>query len=103
MLYEGTNDVPETIDCSEVVKTGGRVKGGLIAKRELENGEEIRVSIRSSLYPSVELFTIRNVDPGDYRLVLVVIPRRKEAQPGTETGLTGESYPAGMQGASPPY
>jgi len=79
MLYEGTHDVPEKIDCSEVVKLGGRVKGGLIARRELENGEEIRVSIRSSLYPSVELFTIRNVNPGDYRLVLVVIPRGKDS------------------------
>lgn len=77
MLYEGTNEVPEKIDCSEVVKLGGRVKGGIIARRELENGEEIRVSIRSSLYPSVELFTIRNVTPGDYRLVLVVMPRGK--------------------------
>jgi len=77
MIYEGLHDVPEHIDCSEVVKSGGRVKGGLIARNELEDGEEIRVSIRSSKYPSVEVFTIRNVSPGDYRLVLAVIPRKR--------------------------
>jgi len=78
IIYEGTHEVPEHIHCQEVVRTGGRVKGGIIARCELEDGEEIRVSIRSSRYPSVELFTIRNVEPGDYRLVLAMIPRNRE-------------------------
>jgi hypothetical protein len=78
MIYEGLHNVPEHIDCAEVVCSGGRVKGGIIARNELEDGEEIRVSIRSSKYPSVEVFTIRNVTPGDYRLVLAVIPRSRE-------------------------
>ena len=57
---------------------GGRVKAGIVAKRELEGDEEIRVSIRSSKYPSIEVFTLRNIEPADYRLVLVAIPREKE-------------------------
>ncbi len=75
MIYEGLHETPQHIDCSEVVRVGGRVKAGIVAKNELEDGEEIRVSIRSSKYPSVEIFTIRNIKPGNYRLVLAVIPR----------------------------
>ncbi len=77
MLYEGNHEHPEQINCSEVIRMGGRVKAGIIAKTELESDEEIRVSIRSSRYPSVELFTLRNVEPADYRLVLIAIPRKK--------------------------
>jgi hypothetical protein len=78
MHYEGMHEVPEHIDCTEIIKMGGRIKAGLIEGRELENGEEIRVSIRSSLYPSVEIFTIRNVNPANYKLVLIAIPREKK-------------------------
>ena len=78
MLYEGNHEHPRHIDCSDVIRMGGRVKAGIIAKRELEGDEEIRVSIRSSKYPSIEVFTLRNIEPADYRLVLVAIPREKE-------------------------
>ena len=78
MLYEGNHEHPRHIDCSDVIRMGGRVKAGIVAKRELEGDEEIRVSIRSSKHPSVEVFTLRNVEPSDYRLVLVAIPREKE-------------------------
>jgi hypothetical protein len=95
MIYEGSHECPEVIDCSEVVSKGGRVKGGIIHQKELvmdyyrygkshshdEKGKhgihddiEIRVSVRSSKLPSIELFTLRNVRPADYRLVLVAIP-----------------------------
>ena len=79
MLHEGNHEHPRWIDCSDVIRQGGRVKAGIVAKRELEGDEEIRVSLRSSKYPSVEVFTLRNVEPADYRLVLVAIPREKEA------------------------
>jgi hypothetical protein len=105
MIYEGAHDCPEIIDCSEVVKHGGRVKGGIIHEKELlmdyyhygkspsaphsEHGKhgtpsdiEIRVSIRSSKLPSIELFTLRNVKPADYRLVLVAIPRDSDPSTG---------------------
>ena len=75
MLYEGNHHVPEHIDCSEIIQIGGRVKGGIVAECELQENEEIRVSIRSSKYPSVEVLTLRNVRPGDYQIVLVAIPR----------------------------
>jgi hypothetical protein len=102
MIYEGSHECPEFIDCSEVVKHGGRVKAGIIHEKELhmdyyryEKGPsasrsahskddvpddiEIRVSIRSSKLPSIELFTLRNVRPADYRLVLVAVPREKDS------------------------
>jgi hypothetical protein len=97
MIYEGNHDYPEVIDCSDVIRMGGRVKAGTIDERELlmdyyhygkgtsaltdeqkskaKGDVEIRVSIRSSKFPSVELFTLRNIKPADYRLVLVAIPR----------------------------
>ena len=94
MLSEGIHEHPEYIDCSEVVRTGGRVKAGIIEKRELRNeydrglfrrnevqintaprDTEVRVSLRSSRSPSVELFTIHDLEPDDYLLVLVAIPR----------------------------
>jgi hypothetical protein len=98
MLHEGSHEHPEVINCSEVIRRGGRVKAGLIEKRELQadyergilnlNDEqvnhihwdaEIRVSLRSSRFPSIELFTLRNVKPADYQLVLVAIPREKDS------------------------
>lgn len=75
MLYEGIHDCPEHIDCSAIVKSGGRVKAGVVSKTELEGDEEIRVSIRSTMYPSVEVFTLRNIKPADYQVILVTIPR----------------------------
>ncbi len=78
MLYEGNHEHPEQIDCSEIIQMGGRVKAGIVEKRELEGDVEIRVSLRSSkILSSVELFTLRNVVPADYRLVLVVMPRNR--------------------------
>ena len=100
MIYEGSHECPEVIDCSEVVSKGGRVKGGIIHQKELvmdyyrygksysqdEKGKqgvpediEIRVSVRSSKLPSIELFTLRNVRPADYRLVLVAIPEDRNS------------------------
>jgi len=100
MIYEGSHECPEVIDCSEVVSKGGRVKGGIIHQKELvmdyyrygrghlqpEKGKhslpediEIRVSVRSSKLPSIELFTMRNVRPSDYRLVLVAIPEDRNS------------------------
>jgi len=62
---------------SEVIQMGGRVQAGIISKAELERDEEIRVSIRSTRYPSIEVFTLRNVEPADYHLILIAIPRKK--------------------------
>ena len=101
MIYEGNHECPEIIDCADIVQMGGRVKGGAIEEQELRpdfyrysretsagegqitNEElEIRVSIRSSKLPSIELFTLRNVKPASYRLVLVAIPRENEKSTG---------------------
>ncbi len=76
MLGEGIHEYPQEIDCSEVIRMGGRVKAGIISKSELEADEEIRVSLRSTRLPSIEVFTLRNVKPADYRIILVAIPRR---------------------------
>ncbi len=65
---------------AEVVKMGGGVKKGIIEARELANGEEIRVSMRSAHYlGSIELFTLRHLRPGDYHLMLVAVPREKNS------------------------
>ena len=98
MLFDGIHEHPEHIDCSEVIRAGGRVKAGIIEKREIQNqyergifrlnetqvnntqiDTEIRVSLRSTRFPSVELFTIRELEPNDYLLVLVAIPRNKDS------------------------
>ena len=61
---------------SEVIKLGGGVKKGVISKRELEEAQEIRVSIRPPYFlGSVEMFTLRNLEPEDYHLMLVAVPR----------------------------
>lgn len=100
MIYEGNHDCPEVLNCSEVMRMGGRVKAGIIDERELlidyyrysrgistltdeqksnaKGDVEIRVSLRSSKLPSIELFTLRNVKPADYQLILVAIPRGKD-------------------------
>jgi hypothetical protein len=65
---------------SEVVRMGGGAKRGVIAKRELEDAQEIRVSIRPPTFlGSIEMFTLRNLEPGDYHLMLVAIPRKRDS------------------------
>ena len=97
MPYEGNHQYPEQIDCAEVIRIGGRVKAGTIERRELlvdydkgilslsdeqiknaRRDTEIRVSLRSSRFPSIELFTLRDIEPADYHLILVAIPRNKD-------------------------
>ena len=74
------------IDCSEVIRNGGKVKRGTVEKWELEGDVEIRVSLRSTkVLGSTELFTIRNAEPGDYHVILVAIPRTKSGV-SPETG-----------------
>jgi hypothetical protein len=58
---------------------GGAPTTPHIEARELANGEEIRVSMRSAQYlGSIELFTLRHLKPDDYHLILLAIPRKKE-------------------------
>jgi hypothetical protein len=62
---------------TQVTSMGGSVKRGVVTKRELEEAQEIRVSIRPPRHiGSTELFTLRNIAPGDYHLLLIAIPRR---------------------------
>lgn len=62
---------------TQVAQMDGSVKRGIITKRELEEAREIRVSIRPPRHiGSTELFTLRNIPPGDYHLLLIAIPRR---------------------------
>jgi len=62
---------------AEAIRVGGGAKRGIISKRELEEAEEIRVSIRPPMFlGSTELFTLRNLETGDYHLILVAIPRK---------------------------
>jgi hypothetical protein len=64
---------------SHVTKMGGGVKRGVISKRELELAQEIRVSIRPTNHiGSTELFTLRKLDPEEYHLMLVAVPRKKK-------------------------
>ncbi|MBN1381860.1 MAG: hypothetical protein JXA41_09315 [Deltaproteobacteria bacterium] len=61
----------------EVIRMGGGVKKGSIAKWELEAAQEIRVSIRPPRQlSSTELFTLRKLEPGEYRLMLIAVPRK---------------------------
>lgn len=62
---------------TQVARMGGSVKRGVVTKRELEEAQEIRVSIRPPRHiGSTELFTLRNIAPGDYHLLLIAIPRQ---------------------------
>ena len=72
---------------AEVIRLGGGAKRGIIEARELVNGEEIRVSMRSAHYlGSIELFTLRHLKPDDYHLVLLAIPRKPEGDvPGKKS------------------
>jgi hypothetical protein len=61
-----------------IARAGGRFHRGMVAERELGGDVDIRVSMRSAQYlGSVELFTLRKLEPGDYHLYLVAIPRGK--------------------------
>lgn len=63
----------------EVNRLGGGAKRGLISKKELEEAQEIRVSIRPPHFlGSIEMFTLRNLAPDDYHLMLVAIPRNQK-------------------------
>ncbi len=63
----------------EVVRLGGGAKRGVISKKEMEDAQEIRVSIRPPHFlGSIEMFTLRNLAPADYHLMLVAIPRNQE-------------------------
>ena len=64
---------------TDVIQMGGGAKRGVICKRELEEAEEIRVSIRPPKFlGSIEMFTLRNLEPGDYHLMLIAIPRNED-------------------------
>jgi hypothetical protein len=64
---------------TEVIKLGGGAKRGVISKQEMEDAQEIRVSIRPpNFLGSIEMFTLRNLVPADYHLMLVAIPRNRE-------------------------
>jgi hypothetical protein len=61
----------------QVVQMGGAVKRGVISKSEMEDAMEIRVSIRLHRHiGSTELFTLRDIKPDDYHLLLIAIPRK---------------------------
>lgn len=79
----GKGDGPDLFNMIEsaVTKLGGGIKKGVISKKELEEAQEIRVSIRPPYFlGSIEMFTLRNLQPGDYHLMLVAVPRNKEIQ-----------------------
>jgi len=62
---------------AQVAQMGGGVKRGVISKDEMEDAMEIRVSIRLHRHiGSTELFTLRNISPNDYHLMLIAIPRQ---------------------------
>lgn len=64
---------------SDVIQMGGGAKRGVICKRELEEAEEIRVSIRPPKFlGSIEMFTLRNLVPADYHLMLIAVPRNED-------------------------
>jgi len=62
---------------SQVARLGGGAKRGVVTRQEMEEAREIRVSIRlPSRIGSTELFTLRNMPPENYHLMLIAIPRR---------------------------
>jgi hypothetical protein len=62
-------------------RMGGGAKRGTITPRELERAQEIRVSIRPpTSIGSTELFTLRNLEPGAYHLILLAIPRNDDCE-----------------------
>ena len=63
----------------DAVRMGGGAKRGVITRSELEEAEEIRVSIRPPRFlGSTELFTLRNLEPADYHLILIAVPRNTD-------------------------
>ena len=78
MAKTSSDDMFEKIEL-EVSELGGGAKRGVISKRELEEAQEIRVSIRPpNFLGSIEMFTLRNLEPGDYHLMLVAVPRNRD-------------------------
>jgi hypothetical protein len=72
---------------TEILKLGGGAKRGLISRQELEDAREIRVSIRPPYFlGSIEMFTLRNLVPADYHLMLVAIPRNQRMQKKQNSG-----------------
>jgi hypothetical protein len=66
---------------ADAIQMGGGVKKGVISRKELEDAEEIRVSIRPPTFlGSIELFTLRNLKPGDYHVMLVAVPRDRHKE-----------------------
>ena len=64
---------------TQVAQMGGGVKKGVITKKELEAAQEIRVTIRPTNHiGSTELFTLRKLEPEEYHLMLVAVPRKKK-------------------------
>ena len=62
---------------AEAIRIGGGAKRGVISKKELEEAREIRVSVRLPLViGSTELFTLRHLEPADYHLILLAVPRQ---------------------------
>lgn len=63
---------------TEVIRLGGGAKRGVISKKEMEDAQEIRVSIRPPHFlGSIEMLTLRNLEPADYHLMLLAIPRNQ--------------------------
>jgi len=71
---------------TEVATLGGGAKRGLISKKEMEDAREIRVSIRPpNFLGSIEMFTLRNLAPADYHLMLLAVPRNQGRMTGDTT------------------
>ena len=65
----------------EAVRLGGGAKRGVISKKEMEEAQEIRVSIRPPTFlGSIEMFTLRKLEPADYHLMLIAIPRNHDGK-----------------------
>ena len=63
---------------SEAFEMGGRAFIGHVSRKEIQETDGIRVSVRlSSCIGSTELFTLRQLDPEtDYHVMLVAVPKK---------------------------
>ena len=76
---------------------GGGIERGTICKKELEEAGEIRVSIRPPKFlGSTELFTLRHLEPADYHLILIAIPRKKGSGQFRDKGNSLEHAKGGV-------
>ena len=65
---------------SEVIGLGDSAMKGVVSEQELEEAQEIRVSVRPSTFlGSIEMFTLRKLKPADYHLMLIAIPRNQDS------------------------